>query len=211
MATVRNGRPARGKALKRPRRDPDNTRSDLLASATELFARKGYDATSVQEIVDEAGRTKGAFYHYFESKEDLLLNIHDRFIDFQLERGVAIMSRGDRPDVALRNFIVEVLMEPMGMYMQEITIYLQEQRFFSDKAFAEIRVKRDAFANQLVDIIQQGLDEGVFRNLGPARVMAFGVIGMCAWTHTWMAAAGKLSAHDIGSVYADLAVGGLLA
>lgn len=211
MATVRNGRPARGKALKRPRRDPDNTRSDLLASATELFARKGYDATSVQEIVDEAGRTKGAFYHYFESKEDLLLNIHDRFIDFQLERGLAVMSRGDRPDVALRNFIVEVLMEPMGMYMQEITIYLQEQRFFSDKAFAEIRVKRDAFANQLVDIIQQGLDEGVFRNLGPARVMAFGVIGMCAWTHTWMAAAGKLSAHDIGSVYADLAVGGLLA
>ena len=50
-------------------RDPDGTRQALLGSALALFERLGYDATSVQQIVDDANRTKGAFYHHWESKE----------------------------------------------------------------------------------------------------------------------------------------------
>ena len=44
----------------------------LLRAATTLFAEHGFDGTSVQEIVEAAGVTKGAMYHYFASKEDLL-------------------------------------------------------------------------------------------------------------------------------------------
>ena len=52
-------------AAKKPRarRDPDATKAALLNSAVTLFDKYGYDATSVQQIVDDAGRTKGAFYH----------------------------------------------------------------------------------------------------------------------------------------------------
>ena len=45
----------------------------LLAAATRLFAERGYDRTSVQEIVEAAGVTKGALYHYFGSKDDLFM------------------------------------------------------------------------------------------------------------------------------------------
>src|SRR3954447_2024392 len=123
-------------------RDPGTTRQALLKSALALFERLGYDATSVQQIVDDAGRTKGAFYHHFESKEDLLRDLHDEFIDYQLEKAHAVAERGLPPDEELRQLVTEVLMEPLSIYKSEITVFLHEHRFLSEKAFSEIKVKR---------------------------------------------------------------------
>jgi len=56
-----------------PRRD------ELLDVAQRLFARHGYDGTSVNQIIAELGVSKGAFYHYFDSKEDLIEALARRF------------------------------------------------------------------------------------------------------------------------------------
>jgi len=54
-------------------------RDELLDAAQRLFARNGYDGTSVAQIIAELGVSKGAFYHYFNSKEDLLEALACRF------------------------------------------------------------------------------------------------------------------------------------
>ncbi|MBS1886558.1 MAG: TetR/AcrR family transcriptional regulator, partial [Actinobacteria bacterium] len=41
------------------------------------------------------------------------------------------------------------------------------------------------------------------------RIIAFGVIGMGAWTYTWLDAEGSLSAHQVGEIYAEMVIGGL--
>ena len=53
------------------KKSPENAREKLLEAGTELFRRRGYVATSVDEICHAAGVTKGAFFHHFESKEML--------------------------------------------------------------------------------------------------------------------------------------------
>src|SRR5262245_44606447 len=58
----------------------------LLEAATRLFAEKGFESTSVQEVVEAAGVTKGAMYHYFGSKDDLLYEIYHRVLSVQTER-----------------------------------------------------------------------------------------------------------------------------
>src|ERR1700749_1059767 len=58
----------------------------LLHVATRLFARHGFESTSVQDIVAAAGVTKGAMYHYFGSKDDLLHEIYGRVLRLQMER-----------------------------------------------------------------------------------------------------------------------------
>ena len=55
----------------------NNSRERLLETATELFAEKGYAATSVREIVDRAGVSKPVLYYYFKSKEGLFYAILD--------------------------------------------------------------------------------------------------------------------------------------
>ncbi|NJE13628.1 TetR/AcrR family transcriptional regulator [Thermococcus sp. LS2] len=49
-----------------------DTREKILKAARELFAEKGYDKTTVDEIVERAGVAKGTFYNYFKSKEELI-------------------------------------------------------------------------------------------------------------------------------------------
>ena len=200
---------ARTRSASRRGGDPSNTRQALLKSALALFDRLGYDATSVQQIVDDAHRTKGAFYHHWESKEALLRDLHEEFIDDQLERARAVIGRDLPPEEMLRELVTEVLMEPLSVYKSEITVFLHEHRFLSDAAFAEIRRKRDEFENIVVGVIKRGMDTGAFKKIGTPQLVASGVIGMCAWSYTWLEAKGKLSPREIGETYGDILVKGL--
>jgi AcrR family transcriptional regulator len=58
----------------------EETRSHILDVAGELFAERGYDATSVADICRRAGVTKGAFYHHFASKQTVFLELRDRWL-----------------------------------------------------------------------------------------------------------------------------------
>lgn len=59
-------------------RKGDEKRQELLGEAEKLFCQKGYDKTSVQDILDAAGLSKGGFYHHFASKEDVLKALCER-------------------------------------------------------------------------------------------------------------------------------------
>jgi AcrR family transcriptional regulator len=59
----------------------EETRSTILHTALELFSQNGYDATSVAEICQRAGTSKGAFYHHFPSKQDLFLSLMETWLD----------------------------------------------------------------------------------------------------------------------------------
>lgn len=52
-----------------------NTKGKIVSAAWELFYEKGYDDTTVDEIVAKSGTSKGSFYHYFESKDSLLSSL----------------------------------------------------------------------------------------------------------------------------------------
>jgi AcrR family transcriptional regulator len=69
----------------RKRRDRGETRQRLLESALNVFAHNGYERATVDEIVREAGFSKGAFYVHFESKEDLFWEMLQERIDKQQE------------------------------------------------------------------------------------------------------------------------------
>jgi TetR/AcrR family transcriptional regulator, transcriptional repressor for nem operon len=64
-----------------PRPPCPETRTKLLDAAEELMLAQGYTATSVEEICDAAGLTKGSFFHYFDSKHDLGVAAVQRFYD----------------------------------------------------------------------------------------------------------------------------------
>ena len=54
------------------RRDSRNTRGRIINAAWELFYEQGYEDTTIEEIVERSGTSKGSFYHYFEGKDALL-------------------------------------------------------------------------------------------------------------------------------------------
>ena len=56
-----------------------NTRGKIIDAAWKLFYRQGYDDTTVEEIIEESGTSRGSFYHYFQGKDGLLSTLSDVF------------------------------------------------------------------------------------------------------------------------------------
>ncbi len=88
-----------------PRRQEErkaDTRARLLAAAAELFASQGVDAVSVDAVAEAAGRTSGAVYAHFRSKQGLLLALLDSMKDSSLALMLAEVAVRETPDQQLR-------------------------------------------------------------------------------------------------------------
>jgi len=73
----------------------DVRRSEILAAAYQLFVRDGYDATTVNAILLAIGLSKGAFYHHFESKEEVMHALAQQVAEEMRAKLAPIVSRAD--------------------------------------------------------------------------------------------------------------------
>lgn len=83
----------------------DERLKEILTTARELFFTKGYDATSINDIISAIGIAKGTFYHYFDSKEDLIVALADQITD---EAVAIIKSITDDPSLGAREKFQQV-------------------------------------------------------------------------------------------------------
>jgi len=67
----------------------DTKRANLLTAASKVFARKGYNETSIKDITDAAGISVGSFYSYFENKEDIVASLYDAMTAMSIEAASA--------------------------------------------------------------------------------------------------------------------------
>jgi AcrR family transcriptional regulator len=74
----------------------EKTRQDLLTAAETCFVTRGFHATSVDEVAEKAGYTKGAVYSNFASKEDLFFGVYQRRVDHVLTEVVPGLRRPER-------------------------------------------------------------------------------------------------------------------
>lgn len=84
--------------LGRRERKKEETRQTILAASCELFKEKGYEATSVDEIVNRADIVKGTFYYHFESKEQVLINLRFDAIARAMEQAQRALETGSAVD-----------------------------------------------------------------------------------------------------------------
>jgi AcrR family transcriptional regulator len=67
--------------MSRPSKNPEERKAEFITAAEELFLEKGFENTSVDDIVARVGVAKGLFYYYFSSKEELLAALAERYLD----------------------------------------------------------------------------------------------------------------------------------
>lgn len=72
-------------------KEHNERQNEILDTAQRLFAKKGYEKCTVNDILNEIGIAKGTFYHYFKSKEEVLDGIIDRAAKQALERAQAVV------------------------------------------------------------------------------------------------------------------------
>lgn len=188
--------------------EPEETRRLLLAASLALFEELGYHATTVESIVTRAGVTKGAFYHHFEGKEDVLFQIQDDYIEDRLRNCRLIMAESDDPREQLKALIREALIG-IETHRSAVVIFMQERRFLVGERFAPIKKKRDKVNATYEDVLRAGIKLGYFAPDINPRIIAFGILGMCAWAFTWYRPGGRLRIEQIADYLTVMVTSGI--
>jgi TetR/AcrR family transcriptional regulator, cholesterol catabolism regulator len=150
--------------------EPQDRRGVILASAAELFARRGISATTVREIADAVGMLSGSLYHHFESKDAIVAEILTGYLQAIQDRYAAVLASGKGPAESLHDLVLTSLQvaseqpQATAMYQNELH-YLRERQRFADVLAGAADIQRTWLL-----VIEKGVAEGSFRADIPPRV-----------------------------------------
>lgn len=153
-------------------KDPGVRRSEILDVAQRLFYLKGYEQTSVQDIITEIGIAKGTFYHYFSSKQDLLDAMIERMIDQTLQSLEPLVA--DDQLSALEKFerffsdLADWKVENKAFVLDIMNIWYKDENAILRQKVNTTSVEKTM--PLLAQIIEQGMAEGTFATEYPADI-----------------------------------------
>jgi AcrR family transcriptional regulator len=153
--------------------DYASRRNEILDAARTLVYAKGYEQMSIQDILDALKISKGAFYHYFDSKPALLEALIDRFAD-EAEQAVSPILQD--PDLTglekLQHYFSTAVQWKVAQKDYLLAIlrvwYSDDNAIIRQKTFTRL-VKR--FAPSFVAVIQEGIQEGSLSTAFPEQAM----------------------------------------
>jgi AcrR family transcriptional regulator len=180
----------------------------LLAAATRLFAENGYENTSVQEIVTAAGVTKGAMYHYFAAKDDLLYEIYHRLLALQTERLELIAGGVGTPQERLHAAVIDVI-ETSCAHLDGLTVFFRSMHLLPENKRRAVRAERRRYQERFRALVEEGQRDGIFRTDVPADLAVNFLFGAVHQISTWWHPDGAMDAREFGEYYVGLFLDGL--
>lgn len=169
-----------GRATPRPGGIP---RERLLAVAAELFAERGYRATSLGDIGAALGVQKTAIYHYVASKDELLTDIFEALIE-EMHAGVeAVVAADLTPDERLRRLVHTHVRTAAARHHMLAVIFREESELSTQKRAWQRRRKR-SYEKVFEEAVIQGQAAGMLRPLNH-RLVVSALFGMCNWLYQW--------------------------
>ncbi|WP_203983400.1 TetR/AcrR family transcriptional regulator [Sphaerisporangium rufum] len=179
-----------------------------MGEATRLFAEKGFEGTSVQEIVSAAGVTKGAMYHYFASKDDLLREIYARVLRLQTERLDRFADTPGPVADRVRAAAVDVIVTTVEN-LDDFVIFFRSMHQLAPETQKAVRAERRRYHERFRDLVLEGQRAGAFRADVPAELVVDYFFGSVHHLGSWFRAAGPLTGRQVGEHFADLLLASL--
>ncbi len=157
------------------RPDPENTRSRILDAALDVFSRKGYHDTRLDEIVSESTTSKGSIYFHFPNKEQLFLALVDQFADLLERRVTEAIARAS--GMARVRLALETVIATFSKYRRPAKILLVQAVGLGAPFENKRNAVTDHFAQMIACYLQEAIDAG---EIAPVDVEVV--------SHAWMGA-----------------------
>ncbi|MDN7243202.1 TetR/AcrR family transcriptional regulator [Planococcus sp. N028] len=181
----------------------------ITQQSVVLFEKKGFSETSIQDIVEALSVTKGTFYYYFASKEQLLMDIHLGYIDDLLTRQKQLASSALTNSEKMKS-IVHLLIDDIKSHGASGRVFFREMRHLTVGNAEVIKKKREQFRVNIEELIARGMEQGEFRkDLSPA-LTAFAILGVTNWSYQWFNPSGEISAPQLAESYCDFILNGIV-
>jgi AcrR family transcriptional regulator len=190
------------------RRGPE-TRQAIEAAAVELFARLGYHATSMRAIAAAAEVQPAAIYHWFPSKEAILVHLQDDFMARLTEKVLEAMDRQHRPALKLAAAVREHVVYH-GLHTREAFVTDSEIRALTVGPRQALVAKRDDYEAMFKQMIRDGIRDGSLR-ASDVHVASYAILLECTGVALWFDPSGPLTLDEVAELHVELVLGSLQA
>lgn len=146
-------------------KSPEERRNELITAAQKLFYTKGYEKTTVSDIVKAVGVAQGTFYYHFGSKVGILEAMVRQMIDQQAEQSRPIVYNDTLSALEKFNLLVGQNNQ-WKIEHKDAVIQLARQLIRDDNVLLEKKMtdyRRQIYGDMLVDIIEEGVEDGIFQ------------------------------------------------
>jgi AcrR family transcriptional regulator len=204
---------ARGRGASRDgrsssRRGPE-TRAAIHRAAVELFARRGYHATSMRAMASAARVQPAAIYHWYSSKEAILVQLQDDFMEQLTDKVEGAMARQGAPALKLAAAVREHVVFH-GLYRAEAFVTDSEIRALRPGPRRALVAKRDAYQEIFRELIAAGVTDGSL-HATDERVATYAILLECTGVALWFDPEGPLSLEQVAELHVELVLGSLQA
>ena len=160
--------------MRRVLKEHDVRRAEIVAGAWELFRSRGYDGTTVSAIIDRLGVAKGTFYHYFDSKEEVLDAVVDRL---SLDAHDAVRPVAEAPDLRALDKLNRFMAASRRWRLANRALLDSVMRIlYRDENIIirhKIQTRNEARTVPLLArIVREGVEQGVFHVADPDEAAA---------------------------------------
>ncbi|KPI27757.1 transcriptional regulator, TetR family [Actinobacteria bacterium OV320] len=176
-------------------------RQKIIDTAAELFARRGYAATSVNDLGRAVGLAKGALYYYIDSKENLLIEIQSRVMAPLLSRAREIAALDADPLVRLR-LLSESLLTIILRRLDHIRVYEHDYRSLTGDHLTTLLGRRAEFERLVRGLLTKAMERGSFRAVDP-HVATLQFLNLHNHTYQWVKPDGRWDAAYLSRAYCD--------
>lgn len=179
--------------------------SEIVDQAMRLFAERGYDGTTLQDIADAVGLSRPNLYNYVKSKEELLVAMVEATTQSAANSIREVRLRTDLDATEkLRMLVRALVLRRAQQPAQFRTLDRSEQSLPPEIAMKHLQGRR-AVLHEITSVVEEGVTAGCFRPVD-ARITALSIIGMCNWVAWWFHPSPAHPAEPVAEQIAENAV-----
>ena len=185
----------RGDEVRTPVGGATQRRAEIVQQASELFDEVGYHTTSMDDIAKAVGLAKPTLYHYFQSKDSILLAVHEEIIRLLLGGQRTRALGQDQDPIELLFEVMVDIIDLMRTHRGHVRVFFEYQRELPQDARSGALADRDEYFTSVQQIFETGQAQGVLH--GDPRLSALALFGMCNWAYQWYDPKGRLTTQDV--------------
>jgi len=179
--------------------------SEILDQAMRLFAERGYDGTTLQDVADAVGLSRPNLYNYVKSKEELLVAMVEATAQSAADSMREVRRRTDLDAAGKLYALVRALVLNRAENPSQFrTLDRGDQALPPEIAKQHLQGRR-AVLHEITVVIEEGITAGRFRPVD-ARITALSIIGMCNWVAWWFHPSAAHPAEPVAEQIAENAV-----
>ena len=181
---------------------------EILRVTADMFSRRGYHATTLDDIATAAGISRAAFYSYFPSKEELLRRMYNQVIS-STQTALERIAAEDLPVQEKLRRITRHHVHYLATHMPLAQVFFSELFNLPPEMERPVTQANRAFSRVIEKVVEEGVNTGVLIPVHPKR-FTYALIGMWNWMHRWYRPEGEWTPDTVAEEFIRILESGYL-